>query len=76
MIRFPDVESVRDAFKYHAPADKLAFYRETGIKPHWVYAFISKRPNAGPPRYDYIVKIVQYLETTCGVTFEERTPQT
>lgn len=68
--RFPTVEAVRVAFRAHSP-DKLEFYQKTGIKPHWVYSFLSARPKAGPPRYDHIVKIIQYLETECGVTFPE-----
>lgn len=71
MIRFPEIEHVRSAFKHLSVAQnfsKLDLYAATGIPPHWIYAFISNRKGAGSPKYDYMSHVVKYCEAH-GIVF-------
>lgn len=66
---FPDIQCVREAFTRFRPDDLLLFYKETDIKPYFVGAFIRAQAGSKRPPYSTIVKIIQYLSKTHGVTF-------
>lgn len=68
-MRFPDLEVVRDAFQQLRPQG-LEFYTRTGIKPNWTYGFVTNRHGWGSPKYEHLVKIIDYLETEKGVVFK------
>lgn len=66
---FPPVDTIRQALVANPP-NKLEFYKKYNVPPAWMYAFMSESRRAVANRYEFITKIVRYLETECGVVFK------
>ena len=71
--RFPDIEAIRSALNHVAltqQLSKLDIFKDTGIAPHWAYAFMADRKGAGSPKYEQLTTLVEFCEAQ-GVTFTD-----